>query len=43
MLARVGVVRLHLHNFLLFLAVVVGLAVVAVVVFIATAAGDAEE
>jgi hypothetical protein len=37
------VARLHLHDFQLFLVVVVGLALLTVAVFIATAAGDAEE
>jgi hypothetical protein len=42
-LARIGAARLHLHNFSLFLAVVVGLALLTVAVFVATTAGDAEE
>ena len=32
--------RTHLHNFPLFLAAVLGLAVLVVLVFVATAAGD---
>jgi hypothetical protein len=37
------VARLHLHNFPLFVAVVVGLALLIVAIFMATAARDAEE
>jgi hypothetical protein len=42
-LARLGETRLHLHDFPVFLAVLVGLALLTVGVFIATAAGQAEE
>jgi hypothetical protein len=34
------VARTHLHNFPLFLAAVLGLAILVVVVFVATAGGD---
>ena len=39
-LAVLGVARLHLHNFVLFLAIVLGLAVAITAVFVATASGD---
>jgi hypothetical protein len=39
-LAVLGVARLHLHNFVLFLAIVLGLAVAIAAVFVATASGD---
>jgi uncharacterized membrane protein YfhO len=39
-LAYLGVARLHLHNFVLFLAIVLGLAVAIAAVFVATASGD---
>jgi hypothetical protein len=40
-LAVLGVRRLHLHDFVLFLIIVLGLAVAIVAVFIATARKDA--
>ncbi len=42
-LAVLGVRRAHLHNFVLFLAIVLGLAVAIVAVFIATAREVPEE
>jgi hypothetical protein len=42
-LAVLGVRRVHLHNFVLFLAIVLGLAVAIVAVFIATAREVPEE
>jgi len=42
-LGVLGAARWHLHSFALFLAVVVGLSLVTVAVFVATATGDAEE
>lgn len=43
LLGALGVARTHLHNFPLFLAAVLGLAVLVVVVFVATAGGDDRE
>ena len=40
MLAVLGVRRTHLHDFVLFLAIVLGLAVAIVAVFLATARND---
>lgn len=40
LLGALGVARTHLHNFPLFLAAVLGLAVLVVLVFVATAASD---
>ena len=40
LLGALGVARTHQHNFPLFLGVVLGLAVLTVVVFVATAARD---
>jgi hypothetical protein len=40
LLAALGVARLHQQNFPLFLAAVLGVAVVTVVVLVATATGD---
>jgi uncharacterized ion transporter superfamily protein YfcC len=39
-LGTLGVARTHLHNFPLFLAAVLGLAVLVVVVFVVTAGSD---
>jgi Na+/H+ antiporter NhaD/arsenite permease-like protein len=39
-LATLGAARTHQHNFPLFLGVVLGVAIVTVVVFVATAGGD---
>jgi hypothetical protein len=39
-LAALGHRRLHLHDFVLFLAIVLGLAVAIVIVFVATAKPD---
>lgn len=43
LLGALGVARTHQHNFPLFLAAVLGLAVLIVVVFVATATGDARD
>jgi hypothetical protein len=42
-LAVFGARRLHLHNFVLFLGLVVGLAAVVVAVYVATARGERED
>jgi hypothetical protein len=38
-LALVGSARLHLHNFVLFVAIVIGLAAAVLAVFVVTASG----
>jgi hypothetical protein len=42
-LAALGGSRLHLHNFVLFLAIVLALAVTVVAVFVATTRGEKAE
>lgn len=43
MLGVLGAKRVHLHNFVLFLAILVGLALLTVTAFVATARRPAEE
>ena len=42
-LGALGAKRVHLHNFVLFLVILVGLALLTVTVFVVTARGAAEE